>query len=270
MKKFSFIKARTGPEFTYPVSDNAKWNKMHNPVSRTPHKALSSGFSLFIWKFVSILLGRDLNQLLPLLSWLSQYLLSSLKHQLLDSPDHTRIPNAISPLGYAEKLENQRTQREQKSAEKETTWLGGCVCVCVYFLTLRYTLPLPLPPVRVTRRTVGQFAQQGDGDVWRGQAALPADSKRPWLRFMQKGLILQYRETCSQTNHLVQRQCQWEEKLHLQAFLWKGNKNLVSTPYLRKIRFAQQLSWGRDLCYSLRAVLTKDNGEGASPTKHKQ
>lgn len=149
------------------------------------------------------------------------------------------------------------------------TW-GVCVCVCVYFLTLRYTLPLPLPPVRVTRRTVGQFAQQGDGDVWRGQAALPADSKRPWLRFMQKGLILQYRETCSQTNHLVQRQCQWEEKLHLQAFLWKGNKNLVSTPYLRKIRFAQQLSWGRDLCYSLRAVLTKDNGEGASPTKHKQ
>lgn len=164
MKKFSFIKTRTGPEFTYPISDNAQWNKMHNPVSRTPHKALSSGFSLFIWKFVSISLGRDLNQRLPLLSWLSQYLLSSLKHQLLDSPDHTRIPNAISPLGYAEKLENQRTQREQKSAEKETTWFGGEM----HFLTLRYTLPLLPHPVQVTRRTVGQFAQQGDGDVCRG------------------------------------------------------------------------------------------------------
>lgn len=102
------------------------------------------------------------------------------------------------------------------------------------------------------------------------QGALPSSSERPWLCFLQKGLILQNRGTCSQTNHLVQRQRRGEEKVHLQALIWKGNKNLFSTPYLRKIRFAQQLSWGRDPCYSLRAVLTKDNGEGASPTKHKQ
>lgn len=104
----------------------------------------------------------------------------------------------------------------------------------------------------------------------RVQGALPAGRERPWLCLLQKGLILQYRGTCSQTNHLVQRQWRGEEKLHLQALIWKGNKNMVSTPYLRKIRFAQQLSWRQDPRYSLRAVLTKDNGEGASPTKHKQ
>lgn len=264
MKKFSFIKTRTGPEFTYPISDNAQWNKMHNPVSRTPHKALSSGFSLFIWKFVSISLGRDLNQRLPLLSWLSQYLLSSLKHQLLDSPDHTRIPNAISPLGYAEKLENQRTQREQKSAEKETTWFGGGD---VLFNPQIYPA-LASTPCPGDKKNCGAVCPaRGQRCV---QGALPSSSERPWLCFLQKGLILQNRGTCSQTNHLVQRQRRGEEKVHLQALIWKGNKNLFSTPYLRKIRFAQQLSWGRDPCYSLRAVLTKDNGEGASPTKHKQ
>lgn len=125
MKKLRFIKTWQGPEFTYSVNDNAQWNKMHNPVSCTPQKALSSGLSLFIWKFISISLGKDLSQCLPLLSWFSQYLLSFLKHQLLDSCDHTRISNAISPLAYAEKLENQTTQREQKSAEKKPPDLGG-------------------------------------------------------------------------------------------------------------------------------------------------
>lgn len=125
MKKPRFIETWQEPESTYSVSDNAQWNKMHNPVSHTCQKALSSSLSLFIWKFISISLGKDLSQCLPLLSWLSQYLLSFLKHQFLDSRDHTRISNAISPLAYAEKLENQHTQREKKSAEKKTSDLGG-------------------------------------------------------------------------------------------------------------------------------------------------
>lgn len=35
---------------------------MRNAVSCTPHKALSSGLSLYIRKFISISVGRDLSQ----------------------------------------------------------------------------------------------------------------------------------------------------------------------------------------------------------------
>lgn len=226
MKKLRFIETWQGPEFTYSVNDNAQWNKMHNPVSCTPQKALSSGLSLFIWKFISISLGKDLSQCLPLLSWFSQYLLSFLKHQLLDSCDHTRISNAISPLAYAEKLENQSTQREQKSAEKKPSDLGGGECT---FLTPRYTFFSQSPFVQVARNTVRQFclAKRGrrlEGDSLHAHLA----ARDPHFGFCRKGLILWNRDSCRQTNHLVHRKY-WGKRGRIYNRLFGGKIKLLFT-----------------------------------------
>lgn len=137
---------------------------------------------------------------MPQLARLTQYLSSFLKHQQLNSRDHRRLSNAISPLAYAKKLENQHTQREQKSAEKNSPDSG-----CLYYLTLS----LQSPFTQVMQNRPGQFVQPGKGGRWTegGLCCYLAPRDHPFASSPCFILLLQYKETCGQTNCLIQKRC---------------------------------------------------------------